>query len=67
MIIKNNKQVSKIFKGNKLIVKVFKGDKCVFNMQSETPYLNVSKNTLWLNPSEDIFDVISNVERWEIR
>lgn len=67
MIIKNNKQVSKIFKDNKLIVKVFKGDKCVFNIQSGTPYLRTSKNTLWLNPSEDVFDVISNVERWEIR
>lgn len=66
MIIKNNKQVSKIFKGNKLIVKVFKGDKCVFNMQSETPYLNVSKETLWLNPSTDFFDVISNVKKWNI-
>lgn len=66
MIIKNNKQVSKIFKDNKLIVKVFKGDKCVFNMQSETPYLRTSKKSLWLNPSTDFFDVISNVEKWNI-
>ena len=66
MIIKNNKQVVKLFKDNKLVVKVFKGDKCVFNMQSEKPYLNVSKNTLWLNPSTDFFDVISNVEKWNI-
>lgn len=66
MIIKNNKQVVKLFKDNKLVVKVFKGDKCVFNMQSDKPYLNVSKNTLWLNPSTDFFDVISNVEKWNI-
>ena len=66
MIIKNNKQVVKLFKDNKLVVKVFKGDKCVFNMQSGKPYLNVSKNTLWLNPSTDFFDVISNVEKWNI-
>ena len=66
MIVKNNKQVVKLFKDNKLVVKVFKGDKCVFNMQSEKPYLNVSKNTLWLNPSTDFFDVISNVKQWNI-
>ncbi len=66
MIIKNNKQVTKIFKEGKLIVKVFKGDKCVFNMQSGTPYLKTSKKSIWLNPSTDFFDVISNVEKWNI-
>lgn len=67
MIIKNNKKVTKIFKEGKLVKRVFKGNLLVYSLESDKPYLNVSKNTLWLNPSEDIFDVISNVERWEIR
>ena len=66
MIVKNNKQVTKIFKEGKLVKRVFKGNLLVYSLESDKPYLNVSKNTLWLNPSEDIFDVISNVEKWNI-
>lgn len=66
MIIKNNKQVTKIFKEGKLVKRVFKGNLLVYSLESDKPYLNVSKNTLWLNPSTDFFDIISNVEKWNI-
>ena len=66
MIIKNGKAVTKIVKEGKLVKRVFKGNLLVYSLESDKPYLNVSKNTLWLNPSEDIFDVISNVEKWNI-
>lgn len=67
MIIKNNKQVTKIVKEGKLVKRVFKGNLLVYSLESDKPYLSTSKNTLWLNPSTDFFDVISNVERWEIK
>lgn len=66
MIVKNNKQVTKIVKEGKLVKRVFKGNLLVYSLESDKPYLNVSKNTLWLNPSTDFFDVISNVEQWNI-
>ena len=66
MIIKNNKKVTKIVKEGKLVKRVFKGNVLVYSLESDKPYLNVSKNTLWLNPSTDFFDVISNVEKWNI-
>lgn len=66
MIIKNNKKVTKIVKEGKLVKRVFKGNLLVYSLESDKPYLKTSKDTLWLNPSEDIFDVISNVEKWNI-
>lgn len=66
MIIKNVKVVTKIVKEGKLVKRVFKGNLLVYSLESDKPYLKTSKDTLWLNPSEDIFDVISNVEKWNI-
>ena len=51
MIIKNGKVVTKIVKEGKLVKRVFKGNLLVYSLESDKPYLNVSKNTLWLNPS----------------
>lgn len=65
MIIKNGKVVKKIVKEGKLVKRVFKGNLLVYSLESDKPYLKVSKNTLWLNPSDDMFNVISNVT-WKI-
>lgn len=64
MIIKNNKEVVKIYKGTTQIVAVYHADAYVYKKDNEH-YLTTSKNILWLNPW-DVFDIYSNVS-WNIK
>ena len=64
MIIKNNKEVVKIYKGTTQIVAVYHADAYVYKTDNEH-YLTTSKNILWLNPL-DAFDIYSNVS-WNIK
>ena len=64
MIIKNNKEVVKIYKGTTQIVAVYHADSYVYKTDNEH-YLTTSKNILWLNPW-DVFDIYSNVS-WNIK
>ena len=64
MIIKNNKEVVKIYKGTTQIVAVYHADAYVYKTDNEH-YLTTSKNILWLNPC-DAFDIYSNVS-WNIK
>ena len=64
MIIKNNKEVVKIYKGGTQIVAVYHADAYVYKTDNEH-YLTTSKNILWLNPWDE-FDIYSNVS-WNIR
>ena len=64
MIIKNNKEVVKIYKGDTQIVAVYHADAYVYKTDNEH-YLTTSKNILWLNPWDE-FDIYSNVS-WNIR
>lgn len=64
MIIKNNKEVVKIYKGTTQIVAVYHADAYVYKTDNEH-YLTTSKNILWLNPLDE-FDIYSNVS-WNIK
>ena len=64
MIIKNNKEVVKIYKGTTQIVAVYHADAYVYKTDNEH-YLTTSKNILWLNPFDE-FDIYSNVS-WNIK
>ena len=64
MIIKNNKDVVKIYKGDTQIVAVYHADAYVYKTDNEH-YLTTSKNILWLNPWDE-FDIYSNVS-WNIK
>lgn len=64
MIIKNNKEVVKIYKGATQIVAVYHADAYVYKQENEH-YLTTSKDVLWLNPW-DTFDILSNVS-WNIK
>ena len=64
MIIKNNKEVVKIYKGTTQIVAVYHADAYVYKTDNEH-YLTTSKNILWLNPWDE-FDIYSNVS-WKIQ
>ena len=64
MIIKNNKEVVKIYKGDTQIVAVYHADDYVYKTDNEH-YLTTSKDILWLNPWDE-FDIYSNVS-WNIK
>ena len=64
MIIKNNKEVVKIYKGTTQIVAVYHADAYVYKTDNEH-YLTNSKNILWINPWDE-FDIYSNVS-WNIK
>ena len=64
MIIKNNKEVVKIYKGTTQIVAVYHADAYVYKTDIEH-YLTTSKNILWLNPWDE-FNILSNVS-WDIK
>ena len=64
MIIKNNKEVVKIYKGDTQIVAVYHADAYVYKTDNEH-YLTTSKNILWINPWDE-FDIYSNVS-WNIK
>lgn len=64
MIIKNNKEVVKIYKGDTQIVAVYHADAYVYKTDNEH-YLTTSKDILWLNPWDE-FDIYSNVS-WNIK
>ena len=64
MIIKNNKEVVKIYKGGTQIVAVYHADAYVYKTDNEH-YLTTSKNILWINPWDE-FDIYSNVS-WNIK
>lgn len=64
MIIKNNKEVVKIYKGDTQIVAVYHADAYVYKIDNEH-YLTTSKDILWLNPWDE-FDIYSNVS-WNIK
>ena len=64
MIIKNNKEVVKIYKGTTQIVAVYHADAYVYKTDNEH-YLTTSKNILWINPLDE-FDIYSNVS-WNIK
>ena len=64
MIIKNNKEVVKIYKGTTQIVAVYHADAYVYKTDNEH-YLTTSKNILWINPWDE-FDNYSNVS-WNIK
>ena len=64
MIIKNNKEVVKIYKGTTQIVAVYHADAYVYKTDYEH-YLTTSKNILWINPLDE-FDIYSNVS-WNIK
>ena len=64
MIIKNNKEVVKIYKGTTQIVAVYHADAYVYKTDNEH-YLTTSKNILWINQWDE-FDIYSNVS-WNIK
>ena len=64
MIIKDNKEVVKIYKGTTQIVAVYHADAYVYKTDNEH-YLTTSKNILWINPWDE-FDIYSNVS-WNIK
>ena len=64
MIIKNNKEVVKIYKGETQSVAVYHADAYVYKTDNEH-YLTTSKNILWLAPWDE-FDIYSNVS-WNIK
>ena len=64
MIIKNNKEVVKIYKGDTQIIAVYHADAYVYKTDNEH-YLTTSKNILWINPWDE-FDIYSNVS-WNIK
>lgn len=65
MIIKNNKEVVKIYKGDTQIVAVYHADAYVYKTHNDEHYLTTSKNILWINPWDE-FDIYSNVS-WNIK
>ena len=64
MIIKNNKEVVKIYKGTTQIVAVYHADVYVYKKENDH-YLTTSKNIMWINPWDE-FDIYSNVS-WNIK